>query len=225
MYPCSFSPDLYNNPFSNSSSTSSRPSSTTRYFDLLPPELIRHIFDFIQPASIVPIPAQHAKSQKTFRSLCLTSKRFLDLAHPYLYKTLCIPTFETSSNRLSSQLQLDPALAKANRIGIQVGKLTRTLFLDLRPSEQNVDALSKLIAWAEKLQTLYYIGNAGKGSDSEESEWNRFSCLQPFLVSSQFNTSSTGAFHCVMLTWHCLRSKAPPPQLRNVPNWSALLLS
>ena len=69
---------------------------------------------------------------------------------------------------------------------------TRNLFVNLCPYERNINALRRLVACAEKLESVYVIANMGDGNESEEPEWSTFSCLQPFLVSSQFNLSSTG---------------------------------
>jgi hypothetical protein len=68
----------------SSPSRSPSPLPPTRYFDLLPTELIRNIFNDLDE-----IPRSR-ESEITLLSLCLTSKLFRSLAQPFLLKRIRI---------------------------------------------------------------------------------------------------------------------------------------
>jgi len=127
----------------------SHPSSVLAFrlsmFDRLPPELVQQIFE----ASVTSlyIPETYRERQKTLRSLCLVSHRFLSFARPLLYELVAVgpqanldhllDTIETEgwSNRLRqvvfiAEEEADRAL-RFDRLGRIAGRTLRSLIIQL----------------------------------------------------------------------------------------------
>ena len=133
---------------------------------------------------------QHVKGLATFRSLCLVSKRFLDLARPFIFRIICLPASRIPGTRLPSRLDLDPTLAKATRMG-NIGVHTRTLFLELPPYERNCRALKELTECVPNLEVLFYVSDLAYEQAKQPPSFFTFSCLYPLIGSSKFSLALT----------------------------------
>ena len=174
-----------------------QPPSPTHYFDLLPPEVVQHIFELIFPYTL--FPEQYRCRQQIFRHLCLVSKRFLQLAQPYLFQVIQLDPksefgFEWYPSGFSPQRTLGRAVESIAGVRLH----TRTLVLDyLQPIKPNTVALRLIAKCGHRIETLRYVSDLywdlpQRGNLPHASS---FSCLQPFLGSRESEQSTYPCTH------------------------------
>jgi len=114
-----------------------------RYFDMLPPELLKEVMDHLIPAEITEL--NRHERQKTISTLCLTSKTFHQLARPFLADALWLG---------------NPYLTGISRETLEIWKNCRCLRLVMWDCNSAVKAvLEDLVRGAARLEEVAICGN------------------------------------------------------------------
>jgi len=147
-------------------------SSSTRYFDSLPPELL---YDIIEKSSWGKLGSWIEEDKKTLLSLCLTSKRLRSIAHPFLLRTIRLE-FEDETKVLG-------LLVENNHV--ESFSMIRKLHLRRGPSvpDPDLERLSELAKGTFEIQELSWTRQyAGVKLFFGMSEFAKV----PFTLSSLF---------------------------------------
>lgn len=151
-----FDESLSNSPTLDKSTVS------TNYFDILPPELVQAIIEYVaHNRSLV----DRRETRKTLRTLCLTSKRLKTFAQPLLLANLDLWT-SSQVKRFGSLLENQPG-----------GDLELIRRIVIGPSFANSEGLKSLAKSATRVRDLLVNGKC--------------SMLEPFFGSSELALSNS----------------------------------